>query len=129
MKTLLFIVLLTTSASISAKCKDYPEDIRVFYGRADTVILVKIVSAGVVSGSNDYEARYEVIEKFKGDSETEGLVRYSSEAHSILLTPGKNYLLFLNKPKQYVSICNGSREVDLDLRQIQKLRELRDDDL
>jgi hypothetical protein len=95
---------------------------RDFFSEADTVVMAEVLSAQL-EHEDQYKATYEVLEQFKGIEISEGVATYSREVHSILLTPGKNYIFFF-KENNYVSTCKGSRELGRLMAPIRELREL-----
>jgi hypothetical protein len=113
MKLYLALILsLFFSFESLAKCKQVPLPIESAFKASDRVVLVSVNEARRLSEKpHNFVATVKIINSFKGNIKPDDIldVNYKSEEHSILMTPGKSYMLFLN-PGNYVSICSGSQE-------------------
>jgi hypothetical protein len=120
----IFLFILIVSVKVHSICDTWPLEIEDYYSNAETVILVEVTSAWQV-GEHQYKAKYVVEEAYKGNVRADGTgeVNYEREPHSIMMTPGKYYLLFL-RSNNYVSICLGSQEINVDIRPLNRLRAL-----
>lgn len=109
---LVLILSLFFSSEALSKCKDFPLSKEDAFKRANMVVLVLVNEARMLNKKpHHFKAEISVINSYKGDVKPKDTfyVNYKSEEHSILLTPGKSYMLFLND-QNYVSICFGSQE-------------------
>ena len=96
------------SSNVFAKCRYLPNTLEDAFYNADKVMLVLVRNAYTLENNTSFEANYELLEPFKGKTSKNGKLTYESNVHSLLLTPGESYLIFL-KNNNYVSICHGSK--------------------
>lgn len=122
MRCLSTLVIVFWSSLSFGKCADSSMTFGDFFSEADTVVMAEVLSAQL-EHDDEYKATFEVLEQFKGGEISKGVATYSREVHSILLTPGKNYIFFF-KENNYVSICKGSRELGRLMAPIRELRKL-----
>ncbi|WP_096087455.1 hypothetical protein [Agaribacterium haliotis] len=122
MKILFLFSAIFLSSMSYGMCNDYHEKTEDLFNLATDVYLAEVVSAEQVEGIN-YKSSFKVIEQYKGEASSDGSAKYQREPHSILLTPGKQYLFFF-RGDNFVSVCTGSRIFDDRMDVIHELRAL-----